>query len=110
MLNHWSKSVTVTTTGRNSEVQAFPGSQDLCPRWAPVVHACNPNYSGSRDQEDQGSKPAQANSSVRPRPYLETPFTKTGLVEWLKVKALGSNTSTTKTKQQQKILSVYVTL
>jgi hypothetical protein len=47
---------------------------------------------------------------VRPRPYLETPFTKTGLVEWLKVKALGSNTSTTKTKQQQKILSVYVTL
>jgi hypothetical protein len=31
-----------------------------------VAHACNPSYSGDRDQEDQGSKPAQAN-----RPYLE---------------------------------------
>jgi hypothetical protein len=31
-----------------------------------VVHACNPSYSGSRDQEDCGSKAAQANSSVRP--------------------------------------------
>jgi hypothetical protein len=27
-----------------------------------VAHACNPNYSGGRDQEDQGSKPALANS------------------------------------------------
>jgi hypothetical protein len=27
-----------------------------------VVHACNPSYSGGRDQEDHGSKPAQANS------------------------------------------------
>jgi hypothetical protein len=23
-----------------------------------VVHACNPSYSGGRDQEDQGSRPA----------------------------------------------------
>jgi hypothetical protein len=23
----------------------------------PVVHTCNPSYSGSRDQEDHGSKP-----------------------------------------------------
>jgi hypothetical protein len=43
-------------------------------------------YSGGRDQEDCGSKPAWANSSVR----LEKPFTKIGLVEWLKVKALSS--------------------
>jgi hypothetical protein len=28
----------------------------------PVAHTCNPSYSGDRDQEDQGSKPAQANS------------------------------------------------
>jgi hypothetical protein len=28
-----------------------------------VAHACNPSYSGGRDQEDLGSKPAQANSS-----------------------------------------------
>jgi hypothetical protein len=25
-----------------------------------VAHACNPSYSGGRDQEDHGSKPAQA--------------------------------------------------
>jgi hypothetical protein len=30
---------------------------------APVAHACNPSYSGGRDQEDRGWKPAQANSS-----------------------------------------------
>jgi hypothetical protein len=34
-----------------------------------VVQAYNPSYSGSRDQEDLGSKPAQANSSMKP--YLE---------------------------------------
>jgi hypothetical protein len=28
----------------------------------PVAHVCNPSYSGGRDQEDQGSKPAWANS------------------------------------------------
>jgi hypothetical protein len=27
-----------------------------------VAFACNPSYSGSRDQEDHGSKPAQAYS------------------------------------------------
>jgi hypothetical protein len=34
-----------------------------------VADACNPSYSGGRDLEDHGSKPAWANSSVRP--YLE---------------------------------------
>jgi hypothetical protein len=33
---------------------------------APVAHACNPSYSGGRDQEDPGLKPAGANSSARP--------------------------------------------
>jgi hypothetical protein len=28
-----------------------------------VAHACNPSYSGGRDQGDCGSKPAPANSS-----------------------------------------------
>jgi hypothetical protein len=28
-----------------------------------VAHACNPSYSGDRDQEDQGLKPAWGNSS-----------------------------------------------
>jgi hypothetical protein len=31
-----------------------------------VAHACNPSYSGDRDQDDQGLKPAQANSSQDP--------------------------------------------
>jgi hypothetical protein len=53
---------------------------------APVAHSCNPSYSRGRDQEDRYSKPVQANSSARP--YLEKPFSKTGLMEWLKVKAL----------------------
>jgi hypothetical protein len=38
---------------------------------APVAHTCNPSYSGSRDQKDCSSKPAQAN-----RPYLKNPVTK----------------------------------
>jgi hypothetical protein len=50
-----------------------------------------------RDQENWGSKPTQANSSMRA--YLEKPFTKTGLVEWLQVKALSSNPSTAKKKK-----------
>jgi hypothetical protein len=28
-----------------------------------VAHACNPSYSGGRNQQDCGSKPARANSS-----------------------------------------------
>jgi hypothetical protein len=49
-----------------------------------VVHACNPSYSGSRDQEDCGLKPARANSSRDPT--LKIPITKKkkgrgGLVE-----------------------------
>jgi hypothetical protein len=41
--------------------------------------ACNPSYSGGRDQEDHSSKPGWVNSSARP--YLKKTFTKTGLVE-----------------------------
>jgi hypothetical protein len=32
-------------------------------KWMLVAHACNPSYSGSRDQEDHGSQPAWGNSS-----------------------------------------------
>jgi hypothetical protein len=49
----------------------------------PVAHTCNPRDSGDRDQEDCGSKPAQANS-LRDS-ISKTPVTKKGLVEWLKV-------------------------
>jgi hypothetical protein len=31
-------------------------------KWRPVAHAYNATYSGGRDQEDHGSKPAQRNS------------------------------------------------
>jgi hypothetical protein len=65
--------------------------------WVPVAHACNPSFSGGRDQEDRSLKPAQVNISMRP--YLEKPFTKIGLVEWLKVKALSSSSSTSKKKK-----------
>jgi hypothetical protein len=42
-------------------------------------------------------KPAQADISARP--YMEKPFTKKGLVEWLYVKALSLSPSTTHTKK-----------
>jgi hypothetical protein len=29
-----------------------------------VAHTCNPSYSGGRDKEDHGSKPAQASNSL----------------------------------------------
>jgi hypothetical protein len=60
-----------------------------------VAHACNPCYIGGRDQEDCGSKPSWANSSQDPISKKKK-ITKIGLVEWLKVKALSSNPSTTK--------------
>jgi hypothetical protein len=36
------------------------------PGWAPMAHTYNPGYSGCTEQEDHGSKPAQANSSRDP--------------------------------------------
>jgi hypothetical protein len=61
-----------------------------------VAWACNPSYSGGRDQEDGNWKIARANSSVRT--YLENSQHKTGLVECLpgKCAALNSNPSTIK--------------
>jgi hypothetical protein len=63
-----------------------------------VAHSYNPSYSAGIDQENLGWKPALANSSARP--YLEKPFTKIGLVEWLKVNPLSSRTSTSKKKKK----------
>jgi hypothetical protein len=45
----------------------------LC-SWVLVAYACNPSYLGDRDQEDQGLKPAQANSLQDP--IWKKPFTK----------------------------------
>jgi hypothetical protein len=43
--------------------------------WMPVTHACNPSYSGGRDEEDHGLKPVWANSLQDP--ILKKPFTYT---------------------------------
>jgi hypothetical protein len=64
-----------------------------------VAHACTPSHSGGRDQENHVSKPAQANSSTKP--CLKKPFTKIGLVEWLKVKDVSSSPSTAKKKKEK---------
>jgi hypothetical protein len=42
----------------------------------PVAHTYNPSYSGGRDQEDHGLKPAQANISRDP--VLKIPIIKKG--------------------------------
>jgi hypothetical protein len=67
----------------------------------PVADACNPNNSGGRDQEDCSSKPAWANSSMRPY-QKKNPLKKkgVGLVEWLKVYSLSSSLSTAKKKKR----------
>jgi hypothetical protein len=64
-----------------------------------VAHACNPSYSGGRDQEDHSLKPAQANSSGDP--ISKNPSQKIGLVEWFKVKALSSSPNTKKKKKNK---------
>jgi hypothetical protein len=40
----------------------------------PVVHACNPSYSGGREQKDHSSRTVQTNSSGDP--ILKIPNTK----------------------------------
>jgi hypothetical protein len=45
-----------------------------------IAHACNPSYWGVRDQEDQGSKPAQANS-------LRDPISKKSITDWFNCRA-----------------------
>jgi hypothetical protein len=64
-----------------------------------VAHTCNSSYSG-RDQEDRGLKPTQTNSLQDL--ISRKPFTKIGLVEWLKVKALSSSPSI----EEKKVISV----
>jgi hypothetical protein len=45
---------------------SMPVYQEWGPFWALLAHACNPSYSGSRDQENLGSRIARANSSQDP--------------------------------------------
>jgi hypothetical protein len=43
----------------------------------PVAHTCNPSYSGGRDQEEQGMKPAPGKQFKRP--YLKSTQYKKGI-------------------------------
>jgi hypothetical protein len=68
--------------------------------------ACNSNYSGGRDQEDHGSKPAQGHSSKDP--ILKIPNIKKAggvaqVVEHLssKCEALSSNSNTEEKKNHR---------
>jgi hypothetical protein len=71
-----------------------------------VAHSCNSSYSGGKDQEDHSLKPAQGNSSQDPISKKKRSITKKGLVEWLKVEALSSNTCTVKKKK--KVIPIWV--
>jgi hypothetical protein len=64
-----------------------------------VAHVCNPSFSGGKDQEDGGLKPARENSP-------QNPVLKIGLVEWFRVKALTSSLNTGKKKRLWKGASV----
>jgi hypothetical protein len=72
---------------------------------APVAHA---HILATQEAVIKGivvpSHPGQ-NSSARP--YLKKPFTKIGLVEWLKVKALSSSPNTTKTKTKKPVQTFF---
>jgi hypothetical protein len=51
-----------------------------------VAHACNPSYSGGRDQEDYGSKPGPGKQFARPYPEKNpSKKKKKKLMEWLNV-------------------------
>jgi hypothetical protein len=55
-----------------------------CRGWALVAHACNPSYSGGRNQKDHSSKPAwEIVCETLSQKNLS--HTKKELVEWLKV-------------------------
>jgi hypothetical protein len=71
-----------------------------------VAQACNPIYSGDRDQEDLSLKPARGNSSQDLISKKKKKITKMGLVEWLKVQDLFSNLSTAKKKKKKDVCMV----
>jgi hypothetical protein len=67
-----------------------------------VAYTCNPSSSGGRDQADYGSKLTPGKYFTRP--YLEKSLHRKWLVEWLKVKVLSSNSSTTHTHTKSQVL------
>jgi hypothetical protein len=68
-----------------------------------VAHDCNPSYSGGRDQEDSGSKPAMGKQFVRP--YLKKYPTKKRagrVTQVVEHEALSLNPSTSRKKKKKK--------
>jgi hypothetical protein len=49
--------------------------------WAPVAHACNPSYSGSRDKEDCRSKPAPGQIILKALSRKKKNHTKGGVAQ-----------------------------
>jgi hypothetical protein len=71
----------------------------------PVAHACNPSYSGGRDQEDCGSKPGKTNNLQDPISKKKS-ITKKGWWSGSSGRAptyqvLSSNPSTIKKKKKE---------
>jgi hypothetical protein len=72
-----------------------------------VAHACNPNYLGGWDQEDNGSRPALANSSQEPISKITRAKWTGGLTQTVecllgKHKALNLNPSSNPQKNNRK--------
>jgi hypothetical protein len=80
-----------------------------------LAHACNPSYSGGRDQEDNCSKLARANSLQDPISKVLNTKRAEGVAQGVerlptKCEAVSSNPSTTKKKKKYilNIISVHL--
>jgi hypothetical protein len=73
----------ITVLNERRNLKRLPPLSIKNQSWALVAQAYDPSYSGSRDQEDHGLKPAWANSSKDP--ISKKPTTEKGLVQWPKV-------------------------
>jgi hypothetical protein len=66
----------VDVKASHSKLQSGKTDKEEEQSQVPVAHACNPSYSGGRDQEDHGLKPAKANSLQDP--IVKNPSQKKG--------------------------------
>jgi hypothetical protein len=81
---------------KHEALSSNPSSSQL-----PVAHFCKLSYSGGRNQEDRGSKPARGNSPKDP--ISKEPFTKKGWWSGPRhrpLRALSSSPSIAKNKQK----------
>jgi hypothetical protein len=90
--------------GKGRNTYRFPDCQMLCWALSRKISYSRPGTSGSaswllRRQRSEGLQFQASPGKQFERPYLKKPFTKLGLVEWLKVKAQSSSPSTGKKKK-----------